>query len=116
MYIILKKPLNLGGFLMNITINNIENIFFIVKKMLSLWLKYKLINMKKTTFSDFKQNRTLKTKRWLGWLTFCMMMLFGHVGMAQSQSACEIEINLTFPEYGDGTEWELIDGSGNAVL
>src|SRR5690606_22971943 len=69
---------------MNITINNIENIFFIVKKMLSLWLKYKLINMKKTTFTDFKQNRTLKTKRWLGWLMFCMMLLYGQIGVAQT--------------------------------
>src|SRR5690606_26736007 len=70
--------------------------------------------MRRITLPDLKQNRTLKTKRWLGWLMFCMMMLFGHVGMAQN--ACEIEINLTFPEYGDGVEWELIDGSGSAVL
>src|SRR5690606_36104821 len=70
--------------------------------------------MTRITLTDFKQNRSLKTKRWLGWLMFCMMMLFGHMGMAQS--ACEIEVNLTFPEFGDGTEWELIDGSGNAVL
>lgn len=29
---------------------------------------------------------------------------------------CEIEINLTFPEYGDMTTWRLLDGSGTAVL
>src|SRR5690554_4844017 len=38
--------------------------------------------MKKTTLLDFHKNRTRKTKRWLGWLTFCMM-LFGQMSFAQ---------------------------------
>src|SRR5690554_3647100 len=38
--------------------------------------------MNKTTLLDFHKNRTRKTKRWLGWLTFCMM-LFGQMSFAQ---------------------------------
>src|SRR5690554_5620150 len=38
--------------------------------------------MKKITLLDFHKNRTRKTKRWLGWLTFCMMV-FGQMSFAQ---------------------------------
>src|SRR5690606_33299802 len=61
--------------------------------------------MKKTTFTDLKQNRTLKTKRWLGWLMFCMMMLFGHVGMAQ--------INYSYDWEGTGMGGWTSSGSGS---
>ncbi|MGG5506524.1 MULTISPECIES: MBG domain-containing protein [unclassified Myroides] len=30
--------------------------------------------------------------------------------------SCEIEINLTFPEYGDVTTWKLMDADGTVVL
>ena len=30
--------------------------------------------------------------------------------------SCEIEIHLTFPEYGDVTTWKLLDADGRAVL
>src|SRR5690554_4421149 len=39
--------------------------------------------MKKFTFYDTGEYRTRKTKRWLGWLTFCMMLLVGQMSLAQ---------------------------------
>src|SRR5690554_3529994 len=39
--------------------------------------------MKKITLLDFDKNRKQKTKRWLGWLTFCMMV-FGQMSFAQN--------------------------------
>src|SRR5690554_6877580 len=40
--------------------------------------------MKKFTFYDTGEYRTRKTKRWLGWLTFCMMLLVGQMSLAQT--------------------------------
>ncbi len=40
-----------------------------------------------------KTNRTRKTKRWLGWLTFCMLFFVGQIGF--SQTYC-------IPTYTDG--------------
>lgn len=40
--------------------------------------------MNEFTFSDFVKNRTKRTKRLLGWLTFCMVFLFGHQSFAQT--------------------------------
>lgn len=39
--------------------------------------------MKKITLLDFHKNRTRKTNRWLGLLTFCMMLLVGQMSFAQ---------------------------------
>src|SRR5690606_34072783 len=43
--------------------------------------------MKETTLLDFEINRTRKTKRWLGWLTFCMMLFSGQYLLAQTNIA-----------------------------
>src|SRR5690606_7839172 len=40
--------------------------------------------MKRITLLDLNKNRTRKTKRWLGLLTFCMMLFMGQMGLAQS--------------------------------
>lgn len=34
----------------------------------------------------------------------------------EGNEGCEIEISLTFPEYGDVTTWKLLDGAGTVVL
>lgn len=39
--------------------------------------------MNKITFTDSYQNRTRKTKRWLGMLAFCMMLFGGQTAFAQ---------------------------------
>src|SRR5690554_1012446 len=39
--------------------------------------------MKRITLLDFHKNRTRKTKRWLGWLAFGMMICFGQMSFAQ---------------------------------
>ncbi|HLV45759.1 MAG TPA: fibronectin type III domain-containing protein, partial [Flavobacterium sp.] len=39
--------------------------------------------MKKITLSDLNNNQTRKTKRWLGLLTFCMMLFGGQAAFAQ---------------------------------
>ncbi|WP_277631725.1 hypothetical protein [Avrilella dinanensis] len=39
--------------------------------------------MNKITFTDSYQNRTRKTKRWLGMLAFCMMLFGGQAMFAQ---------------------------------
>lgn len=40
--------------------------------------------MKRITLLDFNKSRTRKTTRWLGWLSFCMMIFMGQIGFAQT--------------------------------
>ncbi len=40
--------------------------------------------MNNLTFYDTGEYRTRKTKRWLGWLTFCVMLLVGQMSLAQT--------------------------------
>ena len=40
--------------------------------------------MKKITFVDYKSNRTKTKKPWLGFLSFCMLLLFGQISFAQT--------------------------------
>lgn len=40
--------------------------------------------MNNLTFYDSGGNRTKKTKQWLGWLSFCIMMVTGQFGFAQT--------------------------------
>ncbi len=47
--------------------------------------------MRKIIFKDPDKIRTSKTKRWLGWLTFCMMMFVGQIGFAQIDYAYDWE-------------------------
>src|SRR5690606_29748025 len=54
-----------------------------------------------------------KTKRWLGLLTFCLMLFMGQMGFAQQ---CEIAVTISSDGWGDATTWELLDGDNNVVL
>src|SRR5690606_6371672 len=58
-----------------------------------------------------KTNRTRKTKRWLGWLAFCMLFFAGQTSFAQ----CDIEVNVLSPGYGDATSWQLLDRDDTVV-
>ena len=69
--------------------------------------------MNKITFTDSYQNRTRKTKRWLGMLAFCMMLFGGQTIFAQD---CEISVTISSSTWGDVTTWELLDGNNEAVL
>lgn len=72
---------------------NINIIFFFV----NLILYFRQVNhknylkMRKIIFKDPDKIRTSKTKRWLGWLTFCMMMFVGQIGFAQIDYAYDWE-------------------------
>jgi hypothetical protein len=68
--------------------------------------------MKKITRFDFLRNQTKSTNRWLGWLTFCMMLLTSY-GYSQQ---CEIAVTISWDDYADTTTWELLDGNGQTVL
>ncbi|MFA7650338.1 MAG: GEVED domain-containing protein, partial [Flavobacteriaceae bacterium] len=57
-------------------------------------------------------HRTEKTKRWLWWLTFCVMLFAGQSSFAQ----CDIEVNVQWPGCGDATTWQLLDGDDTVVL
>src|SRR5690606_41978797 len=69
--------------------------------------------MNKITFTDSYQNRTRKTKRWLGMLAFCMMLFGGQTIFAQD---CEISATISSSTWGDVTTWELLEGNNEAVL
>lgn len=69
--------------------------------------------MDKITFTDSYQNRTRKTKRWLGMLAFCVMLFGGQTIFAQD---CEISVTISSSTWGDVTTWELLDGNNEAVL
>lgn len=69
--------------------------------------------MNKITFTDSYQNRTRKTKRWLGMLAFCVMLFGGQTIFAQD---CEISVTISSSTWGDVTTWELLDGNNEAVL
>lgn len=46
--------------------------------------------MRKIIFKDPDKTRTSKTKPWLGWLTFCMLILVGQMGFAQTTGTIQI--------------------------
>ncbi|MFA7444823.1 MAG: GEVED domain-containing protein, partial [Flavobacteriaceae bacterium] len=53
----------------------------------------------------------LNESDWVGSVTFTTLEDTTPVA-----PVCEIAVNLTFPEFGDATTWELLDGDGTAVL
>src|SRR5690606_41679790 len=67
--------------------------------------------MKIFTFYDFGRNISGKTTRWLGWLTFSLLLFMGQNSSAQ----CDITINLSSAGFGDEVSWELLDGDNTVV-
>src|SRR5690606_14800981 len=49
----------------------------------TLIINYLIIFMNKFTFNDSERNQTKRTKRWLGWLTFCLTLFLGQTSFAQ---------------------------------
>jgi hypothetical protein len=66
--------------------------------------------MKKITFADFEKNQAKGTKRWLGWLPFCLMMLFSSTSFAQVNAYMFAQTSGTYQSIAaDGV---LVPGSG----
>src|SRR5690606_15983042 len=68
--------------------------------------------MRKSIFNDSVPKGRKKTKQWLWWLTFCVMLFAGQSSFAQ----CDIEVNVQWPGCGDATTWQLLDGDDTVVL
>ncbi len=74
--------------------------------------------MKKFTFYDSKKNQLRKTKRWLGMLSFLMLLFIGQTGFAFSANADDDEVsscNQVSQSTATGTSWAF-GGETNQTL
>src|SRR5690554_2190215 len=71
--------------------------------------------MRKFTFYDSGGSQLRKTKRWLGMLSF-LMLLLGTSHNTYAQDPCLISVTIEGTGWGDAITWELIDGSDQTVL
>lgn len=56
--------------------------------------------MKKITFDDFEKNHVKNANRWLGWLSFCLMLLFGSSTLLYGQgNTCGAPLTITSLPY-----------------
>ncbi len=58
--------------------------------------------MKKITLPDFERNHVKKTKRWLGWLSLCLMVFLGSNTMTYGQgNTCNVRIVVASLPYSN---------------
>src|SRR5690554_458910 len=71
--------------------------------------------MKNFTLYDPEKDRMKKTKRCIGLLTFCMVIL-GFSQISYAQQSCEVSVTVSSTGMGNNTQWELLNSYDQVVL